>query len=94
VFFPGSRYSSMIPYTVTLADGSTVRATRLPAPGIQAVLGYYRRKQGDRLDQLAGRFLADATEFWHLCDANGSMAPDALAARDLVGVPIDAQPVS
>lgn len=94
MFFPGSRYSSMVPYSVTRPDGSTVQATRLPAPGMQAVLGYYRRQKGDRLDQIAGRFLADATEFWHVCDANGSMVPDALAARDLIGIPIDAQPVS
>ena len=94
MFFPGSRYSSMVSYSVTRPDGSTVQATRLPTPGVQAVLGYYRRKQGDRLDQIAGRFLADATEFWHVCDANGSMVPDALAARDLIGIPIDAQPVS
>jgi hypothetical protein len=84
----------MVPYSVTRPDGSTVQATRLPAPGMQAVLGYYRRQKGDRLDQIAGRFLADATEFWHVCDANGSMVPDALAARDLIGIPIDAQPVS
>jgi hypothetical protein len=90
MFFPGSRYLSLTPYSVTRADGSVVQATRLPAPGLQAVLGYYRRNSGDRLDQIAGRFLADATMFWHLCDANGAVVPDALAAHDLVGIPIDA----
>ena len=92
MFFPGSRYLNRVPYTLTRPDGSTVRVLRLPVPGIQAVLGYYRRSSGDRLDQIAGRFLGDATEFWHLCDANGVMVPDALAARDLVGIPIDAPP--
>lgn len=90
MFFPGSRYSAMTTYTVTRPDGSTVQATRLPAPGMRAVLGYYRRSSGDRLDQIAARFLADATQFWRVCDANGAMVPDALAARDLIGVPIDA----
>ena len=90
MFFPGSRYLSLSPYSVTLANGNVVQATRLPRPGPQAVLGYYRRNTGDRLDQIAARFLADATMFWHVCDANGAVVPDALAAHDLVGVPIDA----
>jgi hypothetical protein len=90
MFFPGSRYVSLTPYTVTRPDSSQVQATRLPAPGVAAVLGYYRRTTGDRLDQIAARFLADATQFWHVCDANDAVVPDALAEHDLVGVPIDA----
>jgi hypothetical protein len=90
MFFPGSRYVSLTTYSVTRADGSVVQVTRLPTPGLPAVLGYYRRNTGDRLDQIAGRFLADATMFWHICDANGAVVPDALAAHDLVGIPIDA----
>jgi hypothetical protein len=94
MFFPGSRYAKMSRYSVTLANGAVVQAVRLPAPGVQAVVGYFRRQSGDRLDQIAARFLADATDFWRVCDANGAMIPDALAARDLVGVPIDAQVTS
>jgi hypothetical protein len=90
MLFPGSRYLQSVPYTIARPDGTVVRALRLPAPGVQAVLGYYRRSSGDRLDQIAGRFLGDATQFWHLCDANAAMVADALAARDLVGIPIDA----
>ena len=90
MFFPGSRYASLQTYSVTRADGSVVIATRLPAPGLAVVLGYYRRNSGDRLDHISARFLADATRFWHVCDANGAVSPDALAAHDLVGVPIDA----
>jgi hypothetical protein len=90
MFFPGSRYASQKPYAVTLANGKLVAATRLPAPGLAAVLGYYRRNSGERLDHISARFLADATAFWRVCDANGAVSPDALAASDLVGVPIDA----
>ena len=44
---------------------------------------------GDRLDQLAARFLKDPTLFWQLCDSkNNTPAPDALAACDLVGIPV------
>jgi hypothetical protein len=90
MFFPGSRYLPLTPYSVTLPDGIVVQVTRLPTPGLPLVLGYYRRDTTDRLDQIAARFLSDATQFWHVCDANAAVVPDALAAHDLVGVPIDA----
>jgi hypothetical protein len=90
MFFPGSRYESLATYPFTTAGGATVQLTKLPSPGVQAVLGYYRRGRGDRLDQIAGRYLSNATQFWRLCDANGAVVPDALAAHDLIGIPIDA----
>ncbi len=90
MFFPDSRYRALTQYSFTRADGSVVQLTRWPTPGLPVVLGYYRRAAGDRLDQIAARFLSDATQFWRICDANGAVAPDALSAHDLVGVPIDA----
>lgn len=90
MFFAGSRYLPLAPYIV-IRNGVAIAVTRLPTPGLPVVLGYYRRQGGDRLDQVAARFLADATQFWRVCDANGAVSPDALAARDLIGVPIDAQ---
>ena len=89
MFFPGSRYASQTPYSFILPDGRVVQAVQPAQPGVQAVLGYYRRSAGNRLDQVAGRFLNDATKFWHVCDASGALVPDALAARDLIGIPLD-----
>jgi hypothetical protein len=34
--------------------------------------------QGDRLDDLASRYLGDAEQFWRICDGNNAMQPDAL----------------
>lgn len=90
MFFPGSRYAASPQYNLTLKDGTVVRVVKAPTPGSPAVLGYYRRQTSDRLDQIAARFLADATQFWRICDADGAIVPDALAARPLVGVPLDA----
>jgi len=90
MFFPGSRYIKQTTYVLVRPDGSTVQVTRLPLPGPALVLGYYRRGSAQRLDLIANHFLADATTFWRLCDANNSVAPDALAHRDLVGIPRDA----
>jgi hypothetical protein len=91
MFFPGSRYSSVAQYSLTLPGGAVVQLVKTPTPGLPVVLGFYRRQAGDRLDQIAARFLADATDFWRVCDSNNAMSPDALAARDLVGIPIYAK---
>ena len=91
MFFPGSRYAAMPQYRVVRADGSVVQAVKIPLPGKANVLGYYRRLADQRLDAIAAHFLADATAFWRLCDANNTAMPDALAKRDLVGIPNDAK---
>lgn len=91
MFFPNSRYAGMMPYQKQQPDGSVVQVTRLPLPGLDVVLGFFRRTSGQRLDLIANRFLADPTAFWQLCDANNTMVPDALANRDLVGIPINAR---
>jgi hypothetical protein len=87
MFFPGSRYETTGTYTVTLPNGKTVRATKLPLPRSTSLLGYHRRLEGQRLDLIANRYLKDPNAFWQLCDVNDAIVPDALAARDLVGIP-------
>jgi hypothetical protein len=91
VFFPNSRYATMAHYQKLRADGSVIQVTRLPLPGPAVVLGFFRRSSGQRLDLIANRFLADPTTFWQLCNANNTIVPDALASRDLVGIPINAR---
>jgi hypothetical protein len=92
MIFPGSRYATMVTYTVRQASGAIVTVTRLPLPGPAVILGYVRRGQGQRLDLIANTFLADSTAFWQLCDANNAVVPDALANQDLVGIPLNATP--
>ena len=43
MFFPGSRYETIGTYTVTLPNGKTLRATKLPLPRPTRLLGYHRR---------------------------------------------------
>jgi hypothetical protein len=87
MFFPGSRYEGAPTYTVTRPDGTQVTAVRLPLPRPGPLLGFHRRLEAQRLDLIAHHYLADPTTFWRLCDANGALSPDALAARELVGIP-------
>ncbi len=86
MFFSGSRYINLATYQ-TAVNGIQVTATRLPLPLTTPVQGYYPRKKSQRLDQIASHFLSDATAFWQLCDANGTVVPDALAVQNLVGIP-------
>ena len=88
MFFAGSRYQGLGTYTVTRADGTAVSVTRLPLPRAGPLRGYHRRVEGHRLDLIAWRYLGDATTCWRLCDANNAVVPDALAARDLIGIPV------
>lgn len=88
MFFKGSRYEKSATYTVTTADGRQVSAVRPPAPTPCQLIGYHRRTEGQRLDHIAARYLRDATSFWQLCDSNQSVVPDALGARDLIGIPV------
>jgi hypothetical protein len=53
------------------------------------VVGVHARTEGQRLDHIAAHFLADATAFWRLCDASEVIAPDALAASEVVAIPRD-----
>jgi hypothetical protein len=87
MFFPGSRYRNLTTYTVKTATGSAVAVTTLPTPKAASVLGFHPRTDAQRLDLIADHFLGDATTFWRLCDANGSLCPDALAARSSVAIP-------
>jgi hypothetical protein len=92
LFTPDSRYAQSPTYTVDLPDGRAVTAVTIPAPRSTPVIGYYPRQEGERLDLIAVRFLSAATSFWRLCDANDSMVPGALAARQLIGIPPGAAP--
>lgn len=85
--FPGSRYANTGKYSATLPDGRIVRALKLPLPAPRPLLGYHQRLEGHRLDLIANRYLKKPTAFWQLCDANDAVVPDALAARDLIGIP-------
>jgi hypothetical protein len=88
MFSPNSRYYALATYTVTMLDGTKIVATGSALPNPLPLAGYHRRVSGDRLDLLAARYLKDPTYFWQLCDSNNTPAPDALAAADLVGIPI------
>ena len=89
-FAPGSRCHGLPTAQFTLPDGRmTVFVTRrfLPPTENFAVLQSHTVVAGDRLDNLAARYIGDAEQSWRICDANGAMLPEALVAN--VGAQLD-----
>jgi hypothetical protein len=82
VLFPAnSRYLNVQTTKLVLPDGTEIAyLTRrfVPPPERFALLQLYQVTEGDRLDNLAARFLGDAEQFWRICDANAAMRPEAL----------------
>ena len=80
-FSPDSRHHGLLTAQTTLSNGRTVVfVTRrfLPRPENFAQLATATIVAGDRLDNLAARYLGDPEQYWKLCDANGALRPDAL----------------
>lgn len=80
-FPPTSRYNGLATSKLTRSDGrEVVYVLRrfVPPPERFATLAEHSVVEGDRLDNLAARYLGDADQYWRLCDANRAMRPDEL----------------
>ena len=76
-----SRYHTIDTATLELPDGSErayLRRRFVPRPERMALLAEHRGVQGDRIDNLAARYLGDPEQYWRLCDANRAMHPAEL----------------
>ena len=82
MLFPAnSRYLNVQTTKLVLPDGTEIaHLTRrfVPPPERFALLQHYQVTEGDRLDNLAARFVGDPEQFWRICDANAAMRPEAL----------------
>ena len=79
-----SRYYGSQTQQFTLPNGTPVMylARRIvPQAAIYTATQSYVIVDGDRLDNLASRFLGDPLLYWMICDANGATDPDALIAQ-------------
>jgi hypothetical protein len=88
MFLANSRYATAGTYATRTSSGAEVRAVRLPIRARPEVRGFHRRVEPQRPDLIAAHYLGDATASWRLCDAGDAVAPDALAARALIAVPV------
>jgi hypothetical protein len=81
LFPPNSRYAGLDLATLERPDGTTlvyVRRRFISPPERFATLQEHVVLEGERLDNLAARYIGDPEQFWRLCDANGVLAPEEL----------------
>jgi nucleoid-associated protein YgaU len=79
-----SRYYGAQVVQYLLPDGTPVMylARRIiPQAATYTSLSSYVIVEGDRLDNLAAKFLGDPLLYWMICDANGATDPDELTAQ-------------
>jgi len=80
-FPPTSRYAAVPVVTHTNPDGTEIAYLKrrfVPQPDRFTLLQYHKVAQGERLDNIAARYLDDPLQFWRLCDANRAGRPDEL----------------
>ena len=81
---PSSRYYGAAVAQLTPGAGPPVGylvRRIIPAPDSYPSVITYVITDGDRLDNLAQRFLGDQGLYWMICDANGVTDPDELTAQ-------------
>jgi hypothetical protein len=84
VFDHTSRYYALETAVFTGAEGREVRYKRrrfLPAAETAVIIAEHTVTQGERLDNIAARYLGDPEQYWRLCDDNGAMRPEELTAE-------------
>lgn len=87
MFEKDSRYATATPYLVKDRRGRSVEVVPAPPAPAPSLLGYHSRKQGQRLDHLAAKYLGEATRWWLIAELASAMHPDALAEADEVPIP-------
>jgi nucleoid-associated protein YgaU len=81
---PNSRYYGAAIEDLTFPDGTDVKYLDrriIPQPSVYTATTTYVVSDGDRLDNLAQKFLGDPTLYWMICDANGVTDPDELTTQ-------------
>jgi hypothetical protein len=81
LFPPTSRYYGIPTSTITTPSGVTeIYLRRRFLPPLEAVgtLQQHTVAQGERMDHIAFRYLADPEQFWRIADANTEMNAEKL----------------
>lgn len=88
-FPPTSRYALTPTTSLVRADGTMLTYLKrrfVPLPENLALLQWHRVVQGERLDNIAAKYLGDPEQFWRLCDANRALRPEELTGT--IGKPL------
>jgi hypothetical protein len=85
---PDSRYAKSAVYPIVNRDGRTIMVVSTPDVPGDALLGYYRRREGERIDHLASAYLGDGAQYTRICELADVMVPDALAEAREIPIPV------
>src|SRR3569832_2004093 len=83
-FPPNSRYHGVAIATMQQAHQEPLAYLKrrfVPPPENFSEVQRHTVVQGDRLDNLAARYLGDPEIYWRLCDAIGAVRPDEVSVR-------------
>ena len=84
MFEPTSRYYDIETAKMTVGGDDDPRVISykrrriIPSGETMTTLGEHTVTQGDRLDNLAARYVGDPEQFWRICDANDVLRPEEL----------------
>ena len=88
MFDPTSRYYGIETVEMTVGEDrgeprvvSYKRRRIIPSGEALATLVEHAVVEGDRLDNLAARYLGDPEQFWRICDANDAGRPQELTEK-------------
>ncbi len=87
MFDPKSRYARAVPVLLADARGRTVEAIPPARHPRQTLRGIHLRKQNERSDHLAARYLADPTGYWRIAEMNDAMTAEVLTELREVSIP-------
>jgi hypothetical protein len=84
MFEPTSRYYDIETVKMTVGGDEDPRVVSykrrriIPSGETMTTLVEHTVTQGDRLDNLAARYVGDPEQFWRICDANDVLRPEEL----------------
>lgn len=82
-----SRYAKLTPFAKTDRRGRTVQVTPAAPARQDALLGIHVLREGERLDHLATKYLADPAGFWKIAERNDAMHPEQITERREIDIP-------
>jgi nucleoid-associated protein YgaU len=85
MLFPAnSRYQSVEVAKLVMPDGTELvylKRRFVPPPERLAPMADHVIVEGDRIDNIAARYLGDPEQYWRICDANRAMRPAELTEQ-------------
>ena len=82
-----SRYKDQPVYQVKDGHNRQVTVVLPPEAPAQRLRGYHVRKQGQRLDHMAAKYLRSPAGFWRICEMNGVLMAEQLSEADEIAIP-------